>query len=54
MSHEASDDFAPITIASLMRALRCRDIAPYVHGRPAAREMVIASVKRACEQVAFR
>jgi isopenicillin N synthase-like dioxygenase len=43
-----------IAIALLMRTLRCRDIAPFVHGHPAAREMVIAAVKRACEQVGFR
>jgi hypothetical protein len=46
MSHEASDDFAPDRD-------RCRDIAPFVHGHPAAREMVITAVKRACEQVGF-
>jgi len=42
-----------IAIALLMRTLRCRYIAPFVHGHLAAREMVIAAVKRACEQVGF-
>jgi len=30
------------------------DIAPFVQGHPAAGEMVIAAVKRACEQIGFR
>ena len=54
MSHEAGDDFVLIAIASLMQTLRCRDIAPFAHGHPAAREMVVAALKRACEQAGFR
>jgi hypothetical protein len=30
------------------------DIAPFVHGHPVAVEMVIAAVKRVCEQIGFR
>ena len=56
MSHEASDDFAPDRdrVADADPAVPIIDIAPFVHGHPAAREMVIAAVKRSCEQVGFR
>ena len=55
MSHEASDDFAPDRdrVADADAAAPIVDIAPFVHGDAAAREMVIAAVKRACEQVGF-
>jgi hypothetical protein len=46
--------FSLIAIASPMQTLRCPDIGPFVHGHPAAREMVIAAAKRACEPVGFR
>jgi hypothetical protein len=54
MSHEASDDFAPDRDRVADADAAVPDIAPFVHGHPAAREMVIAAVKRACEQVGFR
>ena len=56
MSHGASDDFAPDRhrVADTDSAVPRIDIAPFVHGDRAAREIVIAAVKRACEQVGFR
>jgi len=56
MSYEASDDFAPDhdRVAAMDAAVPIIDIAPFVHGDRAAREIVIAAVKRACEQVGFR
>ena len=56
MSHEASDDFAADRdrVADADAAVPMIDIAPFVHGDRAAREIVIAAVKRACEQVGFR
>jgi hypothetical protein len=55
MSHEAIDDFAPDRdrVADADPVVPTIDIAPFVHGHPATREMVIAAVKRACEQVGF-
>jgi hypothetical protein len=53
MSHEASDDFAPnrdrVADADAAVPRHCAIRACH----PAAREMVIAAVKRACEQVGF-
>jgi hypothetical protein len=43
-----------IAVASLMRTLRCPALRHSCMGHPAARETVIAAVKRACEQVGFR
>lgn len=56
MSHQASDDFAPDRdrVADADAAVAIFDIAPFVHGDVAARKMVVAAVKRACEQVGFR
>ena len=56
MSHEASDDFAPDRdrVADTDAAVAIIDIAPFVHGDAAARKMVVAAVKRACEQVGSR
>lgn len=56
MSHEASDDFATDRdrVADADAAVPIIDIAPFVHGDVAARKMVVAAVKRACEQVSFR
>jgi hypothetical protein len=56
MSHEASDDFAADRdrVADADAAVPIIDIAPFVHGDRAAREIVIAAVKRACDQVGFR
>lgn len=55
MSHQASDDFAPDRgrVADMDAAVAIIDIAPFVHGDAAARKMVVAAVKRACEQVGF-
>jgi hypothetical protein len=55
MSHQASDNFTPDRdrVADADAAAPIVDIAPFVHGDAAAREMVIAAVKRACEQVGF-
>ena len=56
MSHQASDDFTPDRnrVADADAAVPIVDIAPFVHGDAAARKMVVATVKRACEQVGFQ
>ena len=55
MSHQANDDFTPDRdrVADADAAVPIIDIAPFVHGDAAAREKVVATVKRACEQVGF-
>jgi hypothetical protein len=56
MSHQANDDFTPDRdrVADADDAVPVIDIVPFVHGHRAAGEMVIAAVKRACEQIGFR
>ena len=54
MSHEASDDFAADRDRVADADAAAPIIAPFVHGDRAAREIVIAAVKRACDQVGFR
>ena len=55
MSYEANDNFTPDRdrVADADAAVPVIDIAPFVHGDAAARRMVVAAVKRACEQVGF-
>ena len=56
MSHQANDDFTTDRdrVADADAAVAIFDIAPSVHGDAAARKMVVAAVKRACESVGFR
>jgi isopenicillin N synthase-like dioxygenase len=55
MSYEANDNFTPDRdrVADADAKVPVIDIAPFAHGDAAAREMVVAAVKRACEQVGF-
>src|SRR5262249_18623631 len=55
MPHEANDYFTPDRdrVADADAAVPIIDIAPFVHGDGAAGKMVVATVKRACEQVGF-
>jgi len=55
MSYEANDNFTPNRerVADADAAVPIIDIAPFVHSDAAPREMVVAAVRRACEQVGF-